>query len=54
MANISAILMGRMALACVNIYSKDPIIDKSGVGHAGIKHNVVVLAASRNPIAQYR
>ena len=51
-ANISAILMGQMALACENIYSKDPIIDKSGVRHAGIKHNVVVLAASRNQIAQ--
>ncbi len=49
-ANITAILMGQIALLHPPLYDSEPIKGDAGIQHAAIKQNVVVLRASREQL----
>lgn len=49
-ANISAILMGQVAISFPGIYSEECLRDKTGTQHAAIQYSLVVLKAGQGQI----
>ena len=51
--NVSAILMGQQAMNDSSIFSSQPVFDKSGVCHAGIRYSTVVLKAGEGQLYRF-
>ncbi|OAX45429.1 hypothetical protein gpAD87_31225 [Paenibacillus sp. AD87] len=51
-ANVAALLMGQAALKEPDLYSDTPVLDLSGVQHAGIRYSTVILKAGENQLIQ--
>ncbi|WP_219845168.1 DUF2000 family protein [Paenibacillus sp. PCH8] len=49
-ANVAALLMGQAALNEPELYSDQPVLDLSGVQHAGIQYSTVILKAGENQL----
>lgn len=49
-ANVAALLMGQAALNEPGLYSDQPVLDHSGVQHAGIRYSTVILKAGENQL----
>lgn len=49
-ANAAALLMGQAALNEPGLYSDQPVRDRSGVQHAGIRYSTVILKAGENQL----
>ncbi|WP_440115570.1 DUF2000 family protein [Paenibacillus sp. QZ-Y1] len=49
-ANVAALLMGQAALNEPGLYSDQPVLDHSGVQHAGIQYSTVILKAGENQL----
>ncbi|MDV7719931.1 DUF2000 family protein [Pediococcus ethanolidurans] len=49
--NVAAILMGQLAQLDTKLFSKEPVIDKDQVQHAGIQYSTVILKAGSGQIA---
>ncbi len=49
-ANVAALLMGQAALNEPGLYSDQPVLDQSGVQHAGIRYSTVILKAGENQL----
>ncbi|CAH1208685.1 MULTISPECIES: DUF2000 family protein [unclassified Paenibacillus] len=49
-ANVAALLMGQASLNEPELYSSQPVLDQSGVQHAGIQYSTVILKAGENQL----
>lgn len=49
-ANVAALLMGQAVLNEPGLYADQPVLDHSGVQHAGIRYSTVILKAGENQL----
>ena len=49
-ANAAALLMGQAVLNEPGLYSDQPVLDQSGVQHAGIRYSTAILKAGENQL----